>query len=54
LVLVQELLNQGVGVAEIAKTAGLARQTVYRIQKKLERQAAALSVWYPNSEGVTV
>ena len=50
LVLVQDLLNQGVGVAEIAKTTGLARQTVYRIQKHPERQAAALAAWYPKSE----
>jgi putative DNA-invertase from lambdoid prophage Rac len=47
LALVQVLLNQGVGVAEIAKTTGLARQTVYRIQKEPERQAAALAAWYP-------
>ena len=50
LAVVQDLLNQGVGVAEIAKTTGLARQTVYRIQKEPERQAAALAAWYPRSE----
>jgi len=50
LALVQDLLNQGMGVAEIAKTTGLARQTVYRIQKEPERQAAALAAWYPTSE----
>jgi len=50
LALAQALLNQGVGVAEIAKTTGLARQTVYRIQKEPERQAAALAAWYPTSE----
>jgi len=47
LTIVQDLLNQGVGVAEIAETTGLARQTVYRIQKQPERQAAALAAWYP-------
>jgi DNA invertase Pin-like site-specific DNA recombinase len=50
LVRAQELLNQGVGVAEIAKTTGLKRQTIYRIQKEPERQAAALSAWYPHSD----
>jgi DNA invertase Pin-like site-specific DNA recombinase len=50
LALVQELLSQGTGIAEIAKTTGLARQTVYRIRKQPERQAAALAAWYPKSE----
>ena len=50
LALVQELLNQGMGVAEIAKATGLKRQTIYRIQKQPERQVAALSVWYPNNK----
>ena len=50
LAIVQELLKQGTGVAEIAKATGLARQTVYRIQKHPERQAAALAAWYPKSE----
>ena len=49
LVLVQELLNQGAGVAEIAKTTGLKRQTVYRIQREPERQVAALAAWYPEA-----
>jgi putative DNA-invertase from lambdoid prophage Rac len=44
---VQQLLSQGIGVAEIAKTTGLKRQTVYRIQKQPDRQAAALAAWYP-------
>jgi putative DNA-invertase from lambdoid prophage Rac len=47
---VQELLNRGVGVAEIAKTTGLRRQTVYRIQKHPERQAAALTTWSPKPD----
>jgi putative DNA-invertase from lambdoid prophage Rac len=42
---VQQLLGQGLGVAEIAKITGLKRQTVYRIQKEPERQAAALAAW---------
>ena len=46
LAIVQDFLNQGVGIAEIAKTTGLARQTVYRIQKDPERQAAALAAWF--------
>jgi DNA invertase Pin-like site-specific DNA recombinase len=54
LVRAQELLNQGVGVAEIAKTTGLRRQTIYRIQKEPERQFASLSAWYPNSDHVQV
>lgn len=50
LVLVQGLLTQGVGVAEIAKTTGLKRQIIYRIQKEPERQAAALAAWHPKSQ----
>ena len=42
---VQELLSQGIAVAEIAKTTGLRRQTIYRIQKEPERQATALAAW---------
>jgi putative DNA-invertase from lambdoid prophage Rac len=52
LALVQNLLNEGAGVTEIAKTTGLKRQTVYRIQKEPEQQAAALAAWYPNSNHV--
>jgi putative DNA-invertase from lambdoid prophage Rac len=48
--LVQELLDQGAGVAEIAKTTGLKRQTIYRIQKEPQQQAAALAAWYPKTE----
>jgi putative DNA-invertase from lambdoid prophage Rac len=47
---VQELLSQGLGVSEIAKTTGLKRQTVYRIQKHPERQAAALATWSPKPD----
>jgi putative DNA-invertase from lambdoid prophage Rac len=42
---VQHLLSQGIAVAEIAKTTGLRRQTIYRIQKEPERQATALAAW---------
>jgi putative DNA-invertase from lambdoid prophage Rac len=54
LAIVQNLLNEGAGVSEIAKTTGLKRQTVYRIQKEPERHAAALAAWYPNSSHVQV
>jgi putative DNA-invertase from lambdoid prophage Rac len=46
---VHRLLSQGIGVAEIAKTTGLKRQTIYRIQKQPDRQAAALAAWYPDT-----
>jgi len=42
------------GVAEIAKTTGLARQTVYRIQKEPDRQAAALASWFPKDVAAQV
>jgi hypothetical protein len=45
--LVQNLLNQGIGISAIAKTAGLNRQSVYRIQTQPERQLAALAAWFP-------
>jgi putative DNA-invertase from lambdoid prophage Rac len=45
---VQGLLNQGIGVAEIARATGLKRQTIYRIQKEPERSVAALAAWYPD------
>jgi DNA invertase Pin-like site-specific DNA recombinase len=35
---VQQLLGQGLGVAEVAKITGLKRQTIYRIQKEPGRQ----------------
>ena len=44
---VRELLNQGLGVSAVAKTAGLKRQSVYRIQAEPEKQMAALRAWYP-------
>jgi putative DNA-invertase from lambdoid prophage Rac len=44
---VQQLLGQGIGVAEVAKITGLKRQTIYRIQKEPGRQAAALAAWSP-------
>ena len=45
--IVRELLNQGVGVSAVARTTGLKRQSVYRIQKEPEKQMAALRTWYP-------
>ena len=50
---VQNLLSQGIAVAEIAKTTGLKRQTIYRIQKEPERQAAALAAWHPAAQTKT-
>ena len=44
--LVQELLNQGTAISAIAKTTGLTRQSVYRIQCDPERQRSALRAWY--------
>jgi putative DNA-invertase from lambdoid prophage Rac len=46
---VQQLLNVGTAVAEIAKLTGLKRQTVYRIKNQPERQVAALAAWYPEA-----
>jgi DNA invertase Pin-like site-specific DNA recombinase len=54
LALVQGLLNQGVGIAEIAKATGLRRQTIYRIKREPTQQVAALAAWYPNSDHVRV
>jgi putative DNA-invertase from lambdoid prophage Rac len=53
---VQQLLSQGIAVAEIAKATGLKRQTIYRIQKEPERQAAALAMWSqkPNGSNASV
>ena len=45
--LVRELLGQGVAVSAIAKTTGLKRQSIYRIQSDPERQHAALLAWHP-------
>jgi putative DNA-invertase from lambdoid prophage Rac len=50
--LVRELLIQGIPVSAIAKTAGLKRQSIYRIQAEPERQLAAIAAWYP-SEATT-
>jgi len=44
--LVQELLNQGIAISAIAKTTGLKRQSVYRIQSDAQRQRSALRAWY--------
>jgi DNA invertase Pin-like site-specific DNA recombinase len=46
--LVRDLLDQGIAVTAIAKTTGLNRQSVYRIQAEPERQLAALAAWYPH------
>jgi putative DNA-invertase from lambdoid prophage Rac len=48
-VLVQQMLAQGLGVAEVAKATGLKRQTVYRIQKDPGQQAAALAARSPGA-----
>jgi putative DNA-invertase from lambdoid prophage Rac len=45
MVLVQELLGQGLGVSEVAKTTGVRRQTIYRIKQDPARQVAALAAW---------
>jgi hypothetical protein len=44
---VQNLLSQGMGISEIAKTTGLRRQTIYRIRKEPHRQVATLASWFP-------
>ena len=51
---VQELLSQGIGVAEIAQRTGLKRQTIYRIKKEPARQAAALAAWCPDASRAAV
>jgi putative DNA-invertase from lambdoid prophage Rac len=43
----RDLLGQGLGIAAVAKTTGLMRQTIYRIQTQPEKQMAALRAWYP-------
>jgi DNA invertase Pin-like site-specific DNA recombinase len=45
--LVRELLNQRIAISSIAKTTGLKRQSIYRIQASPEQQMAALAAWYP-------
>jgi putative DNA-invertase from lambdoid prophage Rac len=47
--LVQNLLTQGVAISAIAKTTGLQRQSIYRIQDAPERQLAALRAWHPTA-----
>jgi putative DNA-invertase from lambdoid prophage Rac len=44
--LVRELLSQGIPISAIAKTTGVKRQSIYRIQSKPEQQLAALRAWY--------
>jgi putative DNA-invertase from lambdoid prophage Rac len=46
-ILVRELLIQGTAISAIAKTTGIKRQSIYRIQEHPEQQAAALRAWYP-------
>jgi putative DNA-invertase from lambdoid prophage Rac len=47
--LVQDLLRQGIPIAEIAQSTGLNRQSIYRIQSHPEQQLAAVQAWfYPN------
>jgi DNA invertase Pin-like site-specific DNA recombinase len=43
--LVQAMLGQKAGIAEIAREAGLTRQTVYRIQRDPGGAEAALTAW---------
>ena len=45
--LVRDLLSQGIPISAIAKTTGLKRQSIYRIQEQPEQQRAALQAWYP-------
>jgi DNA-binding phage protein len=42
-------LSQGIAISSIAKTTGLKRQSIYRIQAKPQQQLAALQAWYPES-----
>jgi putative DNA-invertase from lambdoid prophage Rac len=51
---VRELLNQGIAISAIAKTTGLKRQSIYRIQSNPERQLAALQTWYPDESNRAV
>ena len=45
--LVQDLLGKQTPISAIAKTAGLNRQTIYRIKNEPDRQLAALKLWHP-------
>lgn len=42
---VRDLLGKGAGVAEVARTTGLSRQTVYRIKDDPAAAEAALAAW---------
>jgi putative DNA-invertase from lambdoid prophage Rac len=44
--LVRELLSRGTAISAIAKTTGVKRQSIYRIQTDPERQHSALRAWY--------
>jgi DNA invertase Pin-like site-specific DNA recombinase len=52
-VMVRELLSQGISIAAIAKTTGIKRQSIYRIQSKPEQQLAALKAWFPSEVKVS-
>ncbi len=43
--IVSDLLGQGKGVAEVARAAGLSRQTVYRIQDNPAKAEALMAEW---------
>jgi DNA invertase Pin-like site-specific DNA recombinase len=45
LAIVQDLDGKGVGVAEIARTTGLTRQTVYRLREEPAKAQASLVTW---------
>jgi putative DNA-invertase from lambdoid prophage Rac len=45
-----DLINQGVGIAEIARQTGLRPQTIYRIRANPAKQVAVLSAWYPRKK----
>jgi DNA invertase Pin-like site-specific DNA recombinase len=42
---VQNMLGQSANIADIAKTAGLSRQTVYRIKDDPTSAETALAMW---------
>jgi hypothetical protein len=43
--MVQSMLGQNANIVEIAKAAGLSRQTVYRIKDDPSAAEAALAIW---------
>ncbi len=43
---VRDMLNQGIAVSAIAKTTGLKRQSIYRIQADPKHQMMALRQWH--------